>query len=315
MYNEKYLKINHLPIALLKSFSTFVVYYYTNTPKMIEIKHLNFGYSKQASLFHDLNITLTAGHIYGLLGKNGAGKSTLLKNIAGLVFPESGQCMINGIATSRRSVTVLEDLYYIAEEIFVPALTSTQFAKSTADFYPKFSIADFYAYLKILDVDPQASLTKMSYGQQKKAIIAFGLATNTNVLIMDEPTNGLDIPSKIQFRKLIASVLNDERCIIISTHQVRDLDSLIDTILILDNHQIVVNSSVDELVEKLVFGLYPETTGLSVLYEEESIRGKHAILKNNSEKMSRMDLELLFNGVTTGSQELINELKASSKYE
>jgi len=250
-----------------------------------------------------------------LLGKNGAGKSTLLKNIAGLVFPGSGQCRINGIATSRRSVTVLEDLYYIAEDIYVPALTPTQFAKSTADFYPKFSIADFYAYLKILDVDPQALLTKMSYGQQKKAVIAFGLATNTNVLILDEPTNGLDIPSKIQFRKLIASVLNDQRCIVISTHQVRDLDSLIDTILILDDHQIIVNSPVDDLIEKLVFGLYPDTSGLPVLYEEESIRGKHAILKNNSEKMSKMDLELLFNGITTGSQELINELKAPSKYE
>ena len=293
----------------------FVVYYYTNTLTMIEIEHLNFSYSKQTKLFNDLNLSLQAGHIYGLLGKNGAGKSTLLKNIAGLVFPGSGQCRINGVNTSRRSVAVLEDLYYIAEEIYVPALTPTQFAKSTADFYPKFSITDFYSYLKVLDVDPQALLTKMSYGQQKKAVIAFGLATNTNVLIMDEPTNGLDIPSKIQFRKLIASALNNERCIIISTHQVRDLDSLIDTILILDNHQIVVNSPVDDLIEKLVFGLYVDTDGLPVLYEEESIRGKHAILKNQTDKISKMDLELLFNGVTTGNQELINELNTQSKYE
>lgn len=282
---------------------------------MIRIEQLNFGYSKKTPLFKGLNLQLDAGHIYGLLGKNGAGKSTLLKNIAGLVFPGSGRCLINGVEASKRSVAVLEDLFFIAEDIYVPALTPAQFLKSTAGFYPKFSITDFYAYLKILEVDPDAILTRMSYGQQKKAIIAFGLATNTNVLIMDEPTNGLDIPSKVQFRKLIASVLSDDRCIIISTHQVRDLDSLIDTILILNDHQIVVESSVDDIMEKLVFGLYPDTAGMPVLYEEESIRGKWAILKNDNEKMSKMDLELLFNAVVLGSPELLEVLRAESNYE
>jgi ABC-2 type transport system ATP-binding protein len=282
---------------------------------MIQIEHLNFGYSNKNFLFKDLSLSLKADHIYGLLGKNGAGKSTLLKNIAGLVFPDSGRCLINGIETSKRSVTVLGDLYFIAEEIYVPALTSAQFMKSTAGFYPKFSVTDFYAYLKILKVDSETILTKMSYGQQKKAVIAFGLATNTNVLIMDEPTNGLDIPSKVQFRKLIVAVLNEERCIIISTHQVRDLDSLIDTVLILNDHQIVVENSVDEIMEKLIFGLYPDTNGMPVLYEEESLRGKHAILKNNSEKMSKMDLELLFNAVTNNSPELLEVLRSGSVYE
>jgi len=282
---------------------------------MIRIEQLNFGYGKKAPLFKGLSLQLEAGHIYGLLGKNGAGKSTLLKNMAGLVFPGSGRCLINGVEASKRSVAVLEDLFFIAEDVYVPALTPAQFLKSTAGFYPKFSITDFYAYLKILEVDPDAMLTRMSYGQQKKAIIAFGLATNTNVLIMDEPTNGLDIPSKVQFRKLIASVLNDDRCIIISTHQVRDLDSLIDTILILNDHQIVVESSVDDIMEKLVFGLYADTTGMPVLYEEESMRGKWAILKNDSEKMSKMDLELLFNAVVLGSPELLEVLRAESNYE
>lgn len=282
---------------------------------MIQIENLNFGYSRKASLFKDLNLSLNAGRIYGLLGKNGAGKSTLLKNIVGLVFPASGKCRINGIETSKREVSVLEDLYFIAEDIYVPALTPTQFLKNTANFYPKFSVADFYNYLKILGVEPEVAMSRMSYGQQKKAIIAFGLATNTDVLIMDEPTNGLDIPSKVQFRKLIASALSPERCIIISTHQVRDLDTLIDTILILDDHQIVVENSVDEIMEKLLFGFYPDTTNMPVLYEEESIRGKHAILQNNTENMSKMDLELLFNAVTTGSRELINVLRSGSKYE
>jgi ABC-2 type transport system ATP-binding protein len=153
----------------------------------------------------------------------------------------------------------------------------------------------------------------MSYGQQKKAMIAFGLATNASVLIMDEPTNGLDIPSKVQFRKLIASSLNEERYIIISTHQVRDLESLIDTILILDKHQIVIENTVDELMEKLVFGLFEDTTGMKVLYEEESMRGKHAILQNTTGKYSKMDLELLFNAATTGNSPLPNLLKGGGR--
>jgi len=140
-------------------------------------------------------------------------------------------------------------------------------------------------------------------------MIAFGLATNASVLIMDEPTNGLDIPSKVQFRKLIASVLNEERCIIISTHQVRDLDSLIDTVLILDNHQIAINSSVDLLTDKLLFGVFENTAGMNVLYEEESMRGKHAIIQNTTGKYSKMDLELLFNAVTSGSNKLAQMLK------
>jgi len=142
-------------------------------------------------------------------------------------------------------------------------------------------------------------------------MIAFGLATNTNLLIMDEPTNGLDIPSKVQFRKLIASVLTDNRCIVISTHQVRDLDSLIDTLLVLNDREIVVNLPMDDVVDKLIFGLYPDTEGLPVIYEEESIRGKNAILRNTAGKFSKVDLELLFNGIITGNKTLLGILKIS----
>jgi ABC-2 type transport system ATP-binding protein len=282
---------------------------------MIQIENLDFSYKKGKPIFNKLSLSLKPGHIYGLLGKNGSGKSTLLKSIAGLVFPGNGRCLINGIEASKRYVATLEDLYFIAENIYVPVLTPGQFLKSTAGFYPKFSLTDFYAYLKTFDVDPGQVMSSMSYGQQKKAIIAFGLATNASVLILDEPTNGLDIPSKVQFRKLIASVLNDDRCIIISTHQVRDLESLIDTILILDDHKIVVENTIDELMDKLVFGLFEDTTGMKVLYEEETMRGRHAILQNTAGKYSKMDLELFFNAATTGRNNLIELLAKGGDHE
>jgi len=282
---------------------------------MIQIEHLDFWYKKGRQVFQDLSLSLDAGHVYGLLGKNGAGKSTLLKCIAGLAFPARGKCLVKGMASARRSVSLMEELFFLPEEIYVPQLTPGQFLKGTAPFYPNFSITDFYANLRTLEVDPGAIMTRMSFGQQKKFIIAFGLATHTSLLIMDEPTNGLDIPSKVQFRKLIASGLTEDRCVIISTHQVRDLDSLIDTILILDDHRIVVNHSVDGLTEKLLFGVFDETAGIPVLYEEDSLRGKQVIAENVQGKYSKMDLELFFNGITAGNGELVRALKKGGRHE
>jgi ABC-2 type transport system ATP-binding protein len=206
-------------------------------------------------------------------------------------------------------VTVLEDIYFLAEELFVPNLTPAQFVANTAYFYPNFSTSDFYRYLNVLDVSIDAVMDKQSFGQQKKAMIAFGLAANTALLIMDEPTNGLDIPSKVQFRKLIASVLTEDRCMIISTHQVRDLDSLIDTLLILHNGKIVINQSIDEVQEKLIFESYRDTEGLPVLYEEAGPRGKNVILKNTSGDYSKVDLELLFNAIIIGNEPVLQTLK------
>ncbi len=282
---------------------------------MVTIEGLHFRYKKSRPVFRDLRLRLDAGHVYGLLGKNGAGKSTLLKIIAGLAFPAGGTCMVKGMVTARRSVALLEELFILPEEVYVPQLTPRQFLRNTAAFYPRFSITDFYANLKTLDVDPEAVMNSMSFGQQKKFMIAFGLATNTSLLLLDEPTNGLDIPSKVQFRKLIASGLNEDRCVIISTHQVRDLDSLIDTILVLDDHRIVVNHSVDELTEKLLFGVYDDTRGMKVLYAEESLRGKHVILENVAGKYSKMDLELFFNGITTGGSDLVQILQKGGGHE
>lgn len=282
---------------------------------MINIQHLDFRYKRGRTVLEDLSLSLTAGHIYGLLGRNGAGKSTLLKCIAGLAFPSAGACLVKGRSAAGRPVSLLEDIYYLPEDIDPPGLTATQFLRHTAFFYPRFSRSDFSHHLRLLDVDDSIAMNQMSYGQQKKAMIAFGLATNTSVLIMDEPTNGLDIPSKVQFRKLIASGLDPHRCVIISTHQVRDLDSLIDTILVLDDKKIVVNHTVDTLMELLLFGVMTDTMEMPLLYEEESLRGRQVILQNVLGKYSKMDLELFFNAVTNRSEALLRILRTGGVYE
>jgi ABC-2 type transport system ATP-binding protein len=185
-----------------------------------------------------------AGHIYGLLGRNGAGKSTLLKLIAGLVFPVSGKSGGAGLNPSKRQPSFLQKIFLIPEEIETPDVDVMRFADDYAPFYPNFDKEQFLQLLQDFDV-PLRSLKQMSYGQKKKTWIALGIAANTQLLILDEPTNGLDIPSKRQFRKMMAASLTDERCVIISTHQVRDLDSLIDNIIIVDEGELIVNASID----------------------------------------------------------------------
>ena len=275
---------------------------------MISIKNLSFGYQKKQLLFKDLSLDLKAGHIYGLLGKNGAGKTSLLKNIAGLVFPLKGICAVNGHNPPDRKPSFLEDIFYLPEEIFVPDTTVNGFVKGTAPFYPRFNKEDHLKYLKDLDVPQSAKLNQLSLGQQKKFMIAFAMACNTSVIIMDEPTNGLDIPSKAKFRKMIASAFRDDQLILISTHQVKDLENLIDSVLILHNQQIVLNKSNEELSDVLNFGIIPNTDLEEALYYEESFHGVQGISRNQYGTISKPDLELLFNGVISENEQLINHI-------
>lgn len=276
---------------------------------MIKVSNLTFGYSKKAILFKNLNLELEAGHIYGLLGKNGAGKSTLLKNLAGLVYPQEGSCIMNGYQASSRFPAFLEELFFIPEELHMPALTAQQFMESTGHFYPRFNGDQFQKMLSQFEVPLNKLLNKLSFGQQKKAMISFGLATNTSFLIMDEPTNGLDIPSKVQFRKIIVNSLTEDRCVIISTHQVRDLDSLIDTLVILHDREIVLNSPLDVIAEKIQFTTTAHANTEHILYKEENMIGANTISVNTDQKFGKVDMEMLFNAITSGHQSIIDILK------
>ncbi len=266
---------------------------------MIEVSNLTFGYSKKSLLFENLNLKLEAGHIYGLLGKNGAGKSTLLKNLAGLVYPLQGSCKMNGYNAAERLPMFLAGLFFIAEDLYLPNVTAAAFMKTTAHFYPNFDPAAYLRMLREFDVPADVNLHGLSFGQQKKVMIAFGLATNTSLVIMDEPTNGLDIPSKAQFRKIIASALTGERCIIISTHQVRDLDSLIDSLVILHEGKIKLNQTLDTISEHVQFTTAANSNTGQVLYTSDQAIGKNTISINTTNEMGKVDLEMLFSAITS----------------
>ncbi len=266
---------------------------------MIDIENLSFGYSRKKLLYKNLNLKLNAGSIYGLLGRNGAGKSTLLKNIIGLLFPTTGHISVNGFVPKKRLPSFLETIYFIPEEVYVPALTVEKYVNLFSPFYPLFNKEALFSYLEMLEVVTDKKLNTLSFGQQKKFIIAFALACNTRVLLLDEPTNGLDIPSKKRFRKLIASVMNEDRMIFISTHQIRDLDNMIDRVIIVENGELLVNASLEDIGEKMSFrnvDILPEDT--IVLYEEDSLKGKSIVTKNTGRENTKVNLEHLFNAVS-----------------
>jgi ABC-2 type transport system ATP-binding protein len=265
---------------------------------MIYLDRVSFGYSKRKKLFSDLSLRLAPGHIYGLLGKNGAGKSSLLRNIAGLLFPLEGKIEVSGREPKKREPAFLQDIFFLPEEIYLPSVTMAKYLEILSPFYPKFDKDQFMAYIAEFDIPEGNKLTDMSYGQKKKVLIAFALATNTNVLIMDEPTNGLDIPSKSQFRKVVSNVLSSERIILISTHQIRDLDNLIDSIIILEDSKILIQHSLEVVAQRLCFAtLLNVEYDSRVLYSEPSLRGYNAVFENSNQEESRVDLEQLFNAV------------------
>lgn len=193
---------------------------------MVNVQNVTFSYTKRTELLRNLSLKLEAGRIHGLLGKNGEGKSTLLKLISGLDFPKAGSINTLGFNPEKRHPEMLQEIFFLPEELPQMALSIASYENVYAPFYPNFSAEQFNSYLKEFDIENKKSmLNKLSHGQKKKVFIAFGLATNTKLLLMDEPTNGLDIPSKGQFRRMVASAIDENRCLIISTHQVHDLRS------------------------------------------------------------------------------------------
>ena len=266
---------------------------------MIDVNKVSFSYGRKKSKVLDgFSMQLAEGAVYGLLGKNGTGKSTLLYLMAGLLRPQSGQVLYKGAEVTKRYPNILQDMFLVPEEFALPSVSLKQYVKLNAPFYPNFSDELLRSCLRDFDMNEDIHLGELSMGQKKKAFMCFALATNTSLLMMDEPSNGLDIPSKSQFRKVIASGMTDEKAVIISTHQVRDIDSLLDHVLIMDRSELLLNESVSNICEKLYFAEQSmnEPTD-NALYVQPSVQGNSVILPNTSGEESKMNLEVLFNAM------------------
>ncbi len=263
---------------------------------MVSIQKLLFAYPKGRSVLNNIDLKLEAGNIYGLFGMNGEGKSTLMKIVAGLLVPQAGSVQILGNQPIKRNAENLQHIFLVPEEFELPSLKIHTFEAVNSPFYPRFSRNQFYNLIEEFKLVPNANINTLSFGQKKKVLIAFGIATNTSILLMDEPTNGLDIPSKSQFRKIMASATDEGKCIVISTHQVRDLHSLINHVVILEQSAVIFDESLNAVSELLWFGRPSKDAEPSILYSEGTFGGK-AVLKKEQRDETEIDLELLFNAV------------------
>lgn len=262
---------------------------------MIEIKDLAFSYGK-TPILKSITTTLEEGRIYGLLGENGVGKTTLLTLLCGLKKVCSGSITTDGKNPFDRTPTLLQNQFYLPDEVLPVAMKAECFAKERGAFWPDYDHAKFLEIMKEFENDPAKKMNQMSAGQLKKTYISLALACGCKYIFMDEPTNGLDIPSKTQFRSAIMKYTSDDSTIVISTHQVRDLENIIDPIIILDRQDVLLNASVEEITSKLYFDygtqLHPES-----LYSEQLPGGFIQVYPNTTGEDSKINVEALFNAV------------------
>jgi len=264
---------------------------------MINIANLHFAYRRKP-VFSGLDLELRPGHIYGLLGRNGMGKSTLLRSIAGFLFPQQGTIDVLGYVPRRRQPAFLQRVFLLPEDFYLPPMELERWVDLYSAFYPRFDREQFRRGAAGFELQTDGRLDQMSYGQRKKALICFALATNAEVLLLDEPTNGLDIVSKGQFRKVMAGAVDENKCIVISTHQIKDLENLIDRVTIIDEGRILFDQTIDAIQERLLFRLsYDAGETAGAIYSEESFRGSALLLPNLEGEDSRPDLEMLYKAV------------------
>lgn len=276
---------------------------------MLQVENISFSYGRRKpEVLSDFSFSLEKGRVYGLLGKNGVGKSTLLYLMCGLLTPKHGRVMYHEVDMRRRLPETLRDVFLVPEEFDLPAVSLVQFVELNSPFYPNFSKEDMMTYLHLFEMDWNIHLGGLSMGQKKKVFMSFALATHTSLLLMDEPTNGLDIMAKSQFRKFIASGMSDERTIVISTHQVRDIDNVLDHVVIMNNSRVLLDESIARVTERLAF-VESDSPALAeeALYKLPSVQGNSLLLPNREGVETKLNLELLF-GAVLANPEKIKEL-------
>ena len=281
---------------------------------MITINNLDFSY-KNVAVFKNISLEFKEGNVYGLLGENGVGKTTMLKIISGLQFPKNGTCVVDDFIPSERNPYFLQNIFYLPEEVITEDTTPEKFINKIGVFYPRYDYAYFLNLMKELEVDPSRKFNAMSYGQKKKSLLACALSLRTDYLLLDEPTNGLDIPSKALFRKVIlqhsTDADNNVPTIIISTHQVKDVENLIDPIVILDHEDVLLNATFEEISSKLYFDYGSEKSD-EALYTEMIPGGYINVLQNKFGMESKVNVEALFNAVRN-NKKVIRDIFAVGK--
>lgn len=274
---------------------------------MIEIKNLSFHYSQKRPVYRNLNLKIEKGSVSAILGLNGAGKTTLLNLISGFLIPKEGSCKVCYYESSKRYPEMLQELFLVSDISEFPNMIIDKFRKLYADFYPRFDTNLFANCLAEFNLSPQQSLKHLSFGEKRKVMLSFALATHCKLLLFDEPTNGLDIPSKSTFRKMIAANLEEDQTILLATHQVRDLGNLMDRIIIEHQGKIILSETTEHISEKLLFGMkVSDVHPNDLFYSDENVASNECVAINRNGYSGKLDIEQLFNAAISNPQKLIS---------
>ena len=276
---------------------------------MIAFKDVCFSYRRNVPVLSNLSLQIEPGTVCGLLGRNGVGKSTMLYLTAGLLRPRSGQVLCNGYIPSDRQVNFLNDIFIIPEEFDLPPISLDEYVRINSVFYPKFNMDLMHSILEIFALPADINLGALSLGQKKKAFLSFALACNTSILLLDEPTNGLDITAKRMFRAAITAAMTDDKTIIISTHQVYDVENILDHVVIADNNRILLNRPMIDIQTKLRFGYTQDPEQAKRALFSIPMPGGFNVVEflDDPDRETEVNLETLFE-LTNSNPDLINQL-------
>lgn len=276
---------------------------------MIAFKDVCFSYRRNVPVLSHLSLQIEPGTVCGLLGRNGVGKSTMLYLTAGLLRPRAGQVLCNGYIPSDRQVNFLNDIFIVPEEFDLPPISLNEYVRINSVFYPKFNMDLMHSILEIFALPADINLGALSLGQKKKAFLSFALACNTSILLLDEPTNGLDITAKRMFRAAITAAMTDDKTIIISTHQVYDVENILDHVVIADNNRILLNQPMIGIQTKLRFGYTQDPEQAKRALFSIPMPGGFNVVEflDDLDRETEVNLETLFE-LTNSNPDLINQL-------
>ena len=267
---------------------------------MISISKVAYGYEKDSIVVRNLDFAIDKGRIYGLLGKNGSGKTTLLKLLCGEIFPKKGKITADGRDAAERETETLGNIFFIPAEFGFGHLSLDKFIRLHSPFYSSFETTILNDCLEAFGMSPDIpDLQKLSSGQKRKVLLGFALAARPDYLLLDEPLDGMDIPSRDIFRKMLISHMTDRQTAVISTHTVADMENLLTDVIILRPDGSVFASSISELAAKYSFA--EDISAEGAVYSEPSAGGYRVIRKNISGEDSPVRMEMLFNAVTKGA--------------
>lgn len=220
--------------------------------KVIEINHLTKDYGNERGIF-DLNFSIETGEMVGYVGTNGSGKTTTIRHIMGFLRPTSGSAVVNGLSSWEHSSQIVKQIGYVPGEIAFPDLkTGTEFLRCQADFLGLRDMSYANELIERLQLDPSANLKRMSKGMKQKTALVAALMNDSPIIILDEPTTGLDPLMRATFLDIIKEEHCKGKTIFMSSHSFDELEKTCDKVALINNGRIVDMCDMDQIRNRAV---------------------------------------------------------------